>query len=197
MRQLSLLLASLTLLSLAPVSNGAIAAGGFAIIGYDDIFDSFTLVALDEIAAGQTVYFTDSGWVSGLNVFRGGSPTATNQLEGESMLKMNVTSTISAGTVISSLAGGAAWNWVNFGPIDGSNALGAGSACEMKYDECTATPVEQLCEAWLRRLDEAEFKLKYAGDDNRGERQTAFDAIDAKVKASSCSPTAPAPAQNP
>ena len=81
--------------------------------------------------------------------------------------------------------------------IDGSNALGAGSACEMKYDECTATPVEQLCEAWLRRLDEAEFKLKYAGDDNRGERQTAFDAIDAKVKASSCSPTAPAPAQNP
>lgn len=139
MRQLSLLLASLTLLSLAPVSNGAIAAGGFAIIGYDDIFDSFTLVALDEIAAGQTVYFTDSGWVSGLNVFRGGSPTATNQLEGESMLKMNVTSTISAGTVISSLAGGAAWNWVNFGPIDGSNALN-GEFSDLRLNETLSGP---------------------------------------------------------
>ncbi len=81
--------------------------------------------------------------------------------------------------------------------IDGSTALGAGSACEMKYDECTATPAEQLCEAWLRRLDEAEFKLKYAGRDNEAERKTAFDAIDAKVKASNCSPVAPAAGQNP
>ena len=81
--------------------------------------------------------------------------------------------------------------------IDGSDALGAGSACEVKPDACTATPAEQLCEAWLRRLDEAEFKLKYASRDDEAERKTTFDAIDAKVKASSCSPVAPAPAQNP
>ena len=81
--------------------------------------------------------------------------------------------------------------------IDGSNALGAGSACEMKYDTCTATPADQLCESWLRRLDEAEFKLKYAGRDNEAERKTAFESIDAKVKASSCSPVAPTTDQNP
>ena len=66
-----------------------------------------------------------------------------------------------------------------------------GSACEMRADTCTAVPDEGLCEGWLRRLDEAEFKLKYAGDDNRGERQSVFDGIDGKVKASNCSPVAP------
>lgn len=76
--------------------------------------------------------------------------------------------------------------------IDGSSNLGAGSACEMKQDDCTATPAEQLCEAWLRRLDEAEFKLKYAGRDNEAERKSALEAIDAKVKASNCSPVAAA-----
>lgn len=81
--------------------------------------------------------------------------------------------------------------------IDGSAALGAGSACEMKYDACTETPAGQLCDAWLRRLDEAEFKLKYASRDDGPERRRAFDAIDAKVKASSCSPVAPATPQDP
>src|SRR5690606_26580048 len=81
--------------------------------------------------------------------------------------------------------------------IDGSLALGAGSACEMKEDKCTAIPADGLCDAWLRRLDDADFKLKYAGRGNERERKAAFDAIEAKVKASNCSPEAPAPAQNP
>ena len=75
--------------------------------------------------------------------------------------------------------------------IDGSAALGMGSACEMKYDACTAIPAEQLCASWYRHLDDAEFKLKYAGNDNRRERQIAFDAIDRKIKASRCSTVAP------
>jgi hypothetical protein len=75
--------------------------------------------------------------------------------------------------------------------IDGSRQLGAGTACEMRDDTCTAIPDEGLCDAWLRRLDDAEFKLKYAGADNRGERQATYDGIDAKVKASRCSPVAP------
>lgn len=79
--------------------------------------------------------------------------------------------------------------------IDGSFALGAGQACEMKPDQCAAVPEETLCEAWLRRLDEADFKLKYAGSDNERERKAAFDRIEAKVKASHCSPDAPASAE--
>lgn len=75
--------------------------------------------------------------------------------------------------------------------IDGTQQMGAGEACEMRDDTCTAIADEGLCDAWLRRLDEAEFKLKYAGNDNRGDRQAAFEAIDARVKASRCSPVAP------
>ncbi len=75
--------------------------------------------------------------------------------------------------------------------IDGSAALGMGSACEMKYDTCTAIASEHLCDAWYRHLDDAEFKLKYARDENRRERQVAFDAIDGKIKASNCSTVAP------
>ena len=81
--------------------------------------------------------------------------------------------------------------------IDGSNALGMGQACEMKEDSCTAIPDDQLCSTWYRRLDDAEFKLKYAGRGNERERKAAFDAIDAKMKASSCSPVAPVTAQKP
>lgn len=75
--------------------------------------------------------------------------------------------------------------------IDGSQSSGLASACEMRNDTCTAIPEEGLCDAWLRRLDDAEFKLNYASNDNRRERQSAFDDIDAKVKASKCSPVAP------
>lgn len=89
--------------------------------------------------------------------------------------------------------------------IDGSLALGAGEACEMKPDTCTAVPAETLCEGWLRRLDEADFKRKYAGADRQAERDAAFAGIEAKVNASFCSPVAPganaatadAPVQNP
>ena len=76
--------------------------------------------------------------------------------------------------------------------IDGSAALGMGSACEMKYDTCTAIPAEQLCASWYRHLDDAEFKLKYASDDSRREKQAVFDAIDKQIKGSNCSTVAPA-----
>ena len=75
--------------------------------------------------------------------------------------------------------------------IDGSAERGMGQACEMKHDACTAIPEPQLCAAWYRRLDEAEFKLRYAADADRGERQAAFDAAQAKIKASHCATEAP------
>ena len=81
--------------------------------------------------------------------------------------------------------------------IDGSAALGAGLACEMKHDACSVVPDAQLCAAWYRRMDEAEFKWKYAARADEAARKAAFDAIDAAIKASSCSPVAPLEAQNP
>ena len=73
--------------------------------------------------------------------------------------------------------------------IDGSAERGMGQACEMKADACTAIPAPQLCAAWYRRLDDAEFKLRYASDDNRQERQATFDALEAKINASLCATT--------
>lgn len=75
--------------------------------------------------------------------------------------------------------------------IDGRVSPGMASACEMRPDSCAAVPEAQLCASWYRRLDEAEFKLRYADDGSRRERQAAFDAVDAKIKASRCATTAP------
>ncbi|MCC7096982.1 MAG: DUF4124 domain-containing protein [Thermomonas sp.] len=76
--------------------------------------------------------------------------------------------------------------------IDGSNAMGAGQACEMRQDTCAAIPEDQLCSAWTRRLDEADFKLRYANHGDRREREAARADIAAKIRASRCSPEPPA-----
>ena len=76
--------------------------------------------------------------------------------------------------------------------IDGTSGLGMGQACELKQDRCEAVPDAQLCAAWYRRLDEADFKLRYANDDNRRARQADYDAVDARVKASRCATSVPA-----
>lgn len=77
--------------------------------------------------------------------------------------------------------------------IDGSNAPGMGQACEMRADSCAAVPEEQLCAAWYRRLDEADFKLRYAEAGNRRAREAERAGIEAKIRASRCSPDAPEP----
>ncbi|MFT4179133.1 MAG: hypothetical protein QM612_06685 [Thermomonas sp.] len=78
--------------------------------------------------------------------------------------------------------------------IDGNSAFQMGSACEVKYDECSAIPAEQLCDAWYRRLDDADFKRRYTNGDTERERQAAYESIEAKIKASNCSTVAPTPA---
>lgn len=77
--------------------------------------------------------------------------------------------------------------------IDGRPGQGLAAACEVRHDACTEVPADQLCAAWYRRLDEAEFRLRYADDDSRRARQAEFDAIDARIKASRCATRAPAP----
>jgi hypothetical protein len=69
--------------------------------------------------------------------------------------------------------------------IDGSAALAAGQACEMRRDTCTPVPAEQLCVAWKKRVDEAEFRWKIAGgrdDDQKAE----FDRVARVYRASTC-----------
>ena len=55
-------------------------------------------------------------------------------------------------------------------------SMGLGQA--MPGLEIAAIPEEQLCAAWYRRLDEAQFKLRYANEATRRERQNKVAAID-------------------
>jgi hypothetical protein len=69
--------------------------------------------------------------------------------------------------------------------IDGTPNLAAGSACEMRSDTCTAIPAEQLCSAWKRRMDEAEFRWKFAGSNN-DERKSEYERFATIYRGSTC-----------
>jgi hypothetical protein len=69
--------------------------------------------------------------------------------------------------------------------IDGTSNLAAGSACEMRRDACTAIPAEQLCSTWKRRVDEAEFRWKFAGSNN-DERKTEYERLANTYRESTC-----------
>ncbi|MBP6748705.1 MAG: DUF4124 domain-containing protein [Xanthomonadaceae bacterium] len=69
--------------------------------------------------------------------------------------------------------------------IDGSPDLGAGSACEMRRDACVPIAPDQLCRTWKRRVDEAEFRWKFAGSRN-DERKAEFERFAKIYRESAC-----------
>lgn len=69
--------------------------------------------------------------------------------------------------------------------IDGSPSLAAGSACEMRRDACEPVPAEQLCTAWKKRVDEAEFRWKFGGGRDDA-RKTEFERVAAIYRGSDC-----------
>ena len=74
--------------------------------------------------------------------------------------------------------------------LDGSAASAGGSACEMKADQCDAVPEAQLCTAWLRRLDEAQFRATHAPANLLGERQRELQRLQALLRDTRCAPAA-------
>jgi len=81
--------------------------------------------------------------------------------------------------------------------LDGSTDPGLAQACEVRQDTCTPVPDDQLCAAWYRRLDEAEFRWRYASDDTRRQRQREFEAMKARIDGSRCATQAPGAAGKP
>lgn len=69
--------------------------------------------------------------------------------------------------------------------IDGSSTLAAGQACEMRRDACIPVPAEQLCAAWKKRRDEAEFRWKFGGSRN-DDRKAEFDRAARIYRDSTC-----------
>lgn len=112
---------TLALLALARPADAAVTAGGVAVIGYDDVSDSFSIVALEDVSAGTTLYFTDNGWDTVGGQFRGASNSDGDGAE--SIIKLTVSSTLAAGTILSSTINGTGWAWDNanlIGTIDGA-----------------------------------------------------------------------------
>ena len=70
--------------------------------------------------------------------------------------------------------------------INGNPLLAGGEACEMKRDSCTALTDVALCRAWQRRVDAAQFRMKFAPDDERGARKAEYDTYAKALADSSC-----------
>ena len=97
--------------------NAAVVASSLAMIGYDDEQDTFTVLALDQIEAGEVIYFTNNGWDNTMGRFNGAD--ATQGAGNESLIKLTMIQSVARGTVISSTITGGAWEWTTSGLIPG------------------------------------------------------------------------------
>lgn len=70
--------------------------------------------------------------------------------------------------------------------LDGNPSFGAGAACEVKRDTCTAIEGDALCAAWSRRVDEARFRMTYAAPAEKTARKAEYDKRLADYVDSSC-----------
>jgi hypothetical protein len=60
------------------------------------------------------------------------------------------------------------------------------AACEKTVDQCAAVPAEGLCQAWRRRVDEAEFRWKFAGAKQDDDRRREYELLEATLAHSDC-----------
>lgn len=70
--------------------------------------------------------------------------------------------------------------------LDGNPDMAAGEACEMRTDECTPIIDDALCQAWRGRVDEAEFRWKYARAGDSNPRKAEYDRLAKILAESSC-----------
>lgn len=59
--------------------------------------------------------------------------------------------------------------------LNGDPSFGAGAACEIKRDTCTALTDQALCTAWQRRIDEAKFRMTYAPENEQEQRKAEYE----------------------
>ncbi len=97
--------------------EAAVTATDLAIVGYDDYRDTVSVMALNTLAAGEVIYFTNNGWSSSLKMFNGADPS--QGAGNESLLKLTLNQSITTGSVITSNVANSAWTWTNSGLIPG------------------------------------------------------------------------------
>ena len=120
-------------LGLSSSVNATITAGGLAVIGYDDYQGSFTVAALQPIAAGEVVYFTNNGWATSRGMFNGADPA--QGAGSESIIKLTTTAAMAKGTVFSTNTSGANYAWDKVSTITGtSNGIATFSNLSLNYN---------------------------------------------------------------
>jgi hypothetical protein len=70
--------------------------------------------------------------------------------------------------------------------LDGRPLAGMAGACEKRRDTCQAVPEEALCRTWRRRVDEAEFRWKFAGAAEHDPRRLDYEKWAAILRNSTC-----------
>lgn len=127
-------------LSLYPL-QAAITAGGLAVIGFTDTGDNgglnptdeFVLVVTESIAAGEVVYFTNTGWSNsgGSSKFYGVGGGPGSESGSQQLMRLTIHTALTPGTLIStSMTSDPAFTWKTSGSITGSG----GSASYRKLD---------------------------------------------------------------
>ncbi|HEX2082275.1 MAG TPA: DUF4124 domain-containing protein [Xanthomonadaceae bacterium] len=70
--------------------------------------------------------------------------------------------------------------------IDGTQQLGAGSACSMVYDQCQRVPDGAACDAWRQRVNEAQAAWTFARADSADELKAEYERIARIVAETTC-----------
>lgn len=70
--------------------------------------------------------------------------------------------------------------------IGGAQGVGAGAACEMVVDTCEQVPVEGVCEAWQRRMREAEAALRFGRYDSLPVAEAELERVAGIASRSGC-----------
>ncbi len=123
-------------------AHAALNAGDIAIVGRinNGTPDAFSFIALSNIAAGETVYFTDNGWTG--SAFRGAS--ATDGDGNENLTKWTAASAVTAGTIISSTSAAFTTSGSIAGTTSGSYAslaLGQGGDQIYAFQAAASNPL--------------------------------------------------------
>ncbi len=70
--------------------------------------------------------------------------------------------------------------------LDGRARPRLGAACQTIRDQCAAVPEAQLCAAWRRRVDEAEFRWKFARVPAGSPQHVEYEQLAATFANSTC-----------
>ena len=70
--------------------------------------------------------------------------------------------------------------------LDGASPQAAARACQTVADQCQPVVGDALCQAWKRRVGEAEFRWKFAGAADNDARRLEYEQLAATLRNSNC-----------